>query len=100
MANRGTFKENTAAAQQHLARFEAEPLGHFINGENVASESGTTFENRSPVDGSLLGIVASGGAADVARAADAAEEAFGAWSAKNRKLSAPRSAAALINRIV
>jgi 5-carboxymethyl-2-hydroxymuconic-semialdehyde dehydrogenase len=80
MASTGTFKENTAAAQQHLARFAAEPLGHFINGEIVSSESGATFENRSPVDGSLLGIVASGSAADVARAADAAEEAFGAWS--------------------
>ena len=80
MVSTQTFEENTTAAKQHLARFAAEPLGHFINGENVASESGATFENRSPIDGSLLGTVASGSAADVARAANAADEAFEVWS--------------------
>ena len=63
-----TFEENSAAAELHLGRFAAEPLGHFINGEMVPSESGATFENRSPVDASLLGNIAAGDATDVDRA--------------------------------
>jgi 5-carboxymethyl-2-hydroxymuconic-semialdehyde dehydrogenase len=80
MASTHTSAENMAAAGEHLARFAAEPLGHFINGETVPGVSDSTFENRSPVDGSLLGQVAAGDADDIARAADAADEAFGVWS--------------------
>ena len=47
-----------ARADTHLARFRGEPLGHFIGGRPVAG-SGETFENRSPVDASLLGLVRS-----------------------------------------
>ncbi len=38
---------------------------HFINGEYVASASGKTFENRSPVDNSLIGQVHEAGEAEV-----------------------------------
>ena len=34
---------------------------NFINGEYVAAKSGKTFENRSPVDGSLVGMVSEAG---------------------------------------
>ena len=44
-----------ARADAALARFVAEPLGHFIGGRPVAG-TGEAFENRSPVDGRALGI--------------------------------------------
>ena len=36
---------------------------NFIGGEFVAAASGKTFENRSPVDARLLGLVSEAGAA-------------------------------------
>ena len=45
------------------------------------SASGATFDNCSPIDGSCLGAVAAGDAADIDRAATAAAEAFPAWRA-------------------
>jgi 5-carboxymethyl-2-hydroxymuconic-semialdehyde dehydrogenase len=75
-----TFDDNLAAAEEHLARFAAEPVQHLIAGEAIPSRSGETFENTSPIDGGRLGDVSSGDAADVDAAARAAAEAFGAWS--------------------
>lgn len=77
MAN--TYRENLAAAEQHLARFAAAPLEHLIGGETVPSRSGETFANTSPVDGAHLGDVAAGDAVDIDAAATAAREAFGTW---------------------
>jgi 5-carboxymethyl-2-hydroxymuconic-semialdehyde dehydrogenase len=65
-------------AEAALARFAAEPLGHWIGGRAVAGE-GEAFENRSPVDGRPLGIVHDATAAEVARACEAARDAFPAW---------------------
>jgi len=50
---------------------------HFINGEFVASASGARFENRNPVDGSLIGTVHEGGRAEVDAAVNAARAAMG-----------------------
>jgi len=80
MASTHTLEENLTAAEEHLARFAAEPLPHLINGELVPSVSGETFTNESPIDGSHLGDVSAGDAADIAAAATAAAEAFGVWS--------------------
>ncbi|MDJ0767361.1 MAG: 5-carboxymethyl-2-hydroxymuconate semialdehyde dehydrogenase [Ilumatobacter sp.] len=74
-----TYDDNLAVADEHLARFAAEPLPHLIAGEAVPSPSGETFENTSPIDGTRLGDVAAGDAADVDAAACAAAEAFDAW---------------------
>lgn len=52
---------------------------HFIGGRRVGSAE--RFENRSPVDGSLLAQVAAGGASEVDLAVDAAQRAFPAWAA-------------------
>ncbi|MGB1562608.1 MAG: 2-hydroxymuconic semialdehyde dehydrogenase [Sinimarinibacterium flocculans] len=53
---------------------------HFINGTFVASQDGKTFENRNPVDGSLIGKVAEGGRAEVDAAVKAAQAALkGPW---------------------
>jgi len=75
-----TFDENRDAAHRSLARFAADPLPHLIGGASVASTSGETFDNHSPIDGALLGAVAAGDAADVDAAAQAAHAAFRAWS--------------------
>ena len=52
---------------------------HFIGGRRVPSEE--RFEDRSPIDSSLLAEVARGGPAAVAMAVEAAQAAFPAWAA-------------------
>jgi len=53
---------------------------NFINGEFVASASGKTFENRNPVDDSLIGMVHEAGQAEVDAAVQAAKDAMqGPW---------------------
>ena len=78
-----TFEENRAAASALLARFADGPLLHLINGEPTPSVSGDTFDNHSPIDGALLGAVASGGPGDIDAAARAAAEAFRDWSGRS-----------------
>ncbi len=75
-----TLEENLEAARRYVARFAEEPLPHLIGGEPRPSVSGETFANASPIDGMHLGDVASGDAADVDAAAEAAAEAFAEWS--------------------
>ena len=53
---------------------------HFINGKYVASASGKQFENRCPVDNSLIGMVHEAGQAEVDSAVQAAKKALkGPW---------------------
>src|SRR3972149_1873253 len=55
---------------------------NFIGGEFVAAQSGKTFENRSPVDGRLLGRVSEAGEVEVDAAVTAARAALaGPWGA-------------------
>ena len=75
----GQLSENLAKSEAYLTRFRDDPLGHFIDGEARGSASGETFDNHTPVDNSLLGTVAAGGASDIDSAARAAEVAFPAW---------------------
>jgi aminomuconate-semialdehyde/2-hydroxymuconate-6-semialdehyde dehydrogenase len=64
----------------------------FVNGDYVAGH-GTPFENRSPVDGSLISVVHEASAADVDAAVRAARAAFtGPWGA----MSAPERSAHLV----
>ena len=79
MADNHTIEQNMAAAQASLSHFADAPLLHLINGERVASASGETFANQSPIDGMHLGDVASGDAADIDAAAKAAAAAFVDW---------------------
>ncbi len=54
---------------------------NFIDGEYRPGSSGSVYENRSPVDGSLVGMIHEADAADVEKAVDAAREALGGpWS--------------------
>ncbi|RAU19086.1 2-hydroxymuconic semialdehyde dehydrogenase [Nitrincola tibetensis] len=53
---------------------------HFINGAYVGSASGKTFENRCPVDNSLIGLVHEAGLDEVDQAVRAAKAALkGPW---------------------
>jgi aminomuconate-semialdehyde/2-hydroxymuconate-6-semialdehyde dehydrogenase len=53
---------------------------HFINGEFTKGETGKTWENRSPLDNSLIGLVHEGGQAAVDAAVRAAHDALhGDW---------------------
>jgi len=65
-----------------LAKQQVKQIFNFIDGEFVASRSGKMFENRSPVDGRLLGLVAEAGEAEVDGAVRAARAALrGPWGA-------------------
>ena len=75
-----SFDDNLAAAEQYLARFAGQTTDHLIGGHLTPSTSGATFDNVSPIDGMHLGTVAAGDAADIDMAAEAAREAFEAWS--------------------
>jgi len=79
-ASTHSFDDNLAAAERLLNRYKDDPLAHTIGTEHVMSASGDTFTNTSPIDGSHLGSVAAGDAADIDAAARVAAEAFGAWS--------------------
>jgi 5-carboxymethyl-2-hydroxymuconic-semialdehyde dehydrogenase len=70
---------NVAKAEQFVARFARDGVQHFIDGAARPSASGRTFETQSPIDDRVLASVASGNAADVAVAAEAAQRAFPTW---------------------
>jgi alpha-ketoglutaric semialdehyde dehydrogenase len=52
---------------------------HWIDDAEVASQSGATFEKRSPIDDRVVSTVARDAAADVARAVEVAAAAAEAW---------------------
>ncbi|MCP2246059.1 aldehyde dehydrogenase family protein [Lentzea aerocolonigenes] len=52
-----------------------------IGGESVPALDGRTTDDLNPYTGEVYAVVAAAGTADVARAVDAAEEAFAEWSA-------------------
>lgn len=70
---------NLAKARQYLKHFGYSTLGHFIDGEGVAGDSGAAFENRTPIDNSPINTVAAGGVDDIDRAARSACAAFPGW---------------------
>ncbi len=65
---------------------------HWIGGERVASAD--SFDDLSPIDGSVLGQVARGGQAEVDAAVSAAQEAFPGWA----KLG-PRGRGEILHRV-
>jgi aminomuconate-semialdehyde/2-hydroxymuconate-6-semialdehyde dehydrogenase len=55
-------------------------FAHFIRNRFIASSSGRQFEKRSPVDGSLVGMIPEGGAPEIDAAVEAAQAALqGPW---------------------
>jgi 5-carboxymethyl-2-hydroxymuconic-semialdehyde dehydrogenase len=75
------LEENRRKVKQLRATLAERDVCHIIGGERVGAVSGEVFANTSPVDGSVICQVAAGEAADVDRAAKAAQAAFPAWAA-------------------
>lgn len=65
---------------------------HWIGGKRVASES--TFDDVSPIDGTVIAQVSRGGQAEVDAAVAAANEAFPAWAAMS-----PKDRAVILNKV-
>ncbi len=78
------MQKNIEILSKYLPKLQENPILHLINGEQRTSVSGETFDNTTPIDGSFMGKIASGAAADIDAAAVAAHEAFKTW----RKYSA------------
>ena len=74
-----SLEDNVTDAGLELARFTERAALHLIDGEPPPSADGATFTHTSPVDGTALGEVAAGDAADVDAAAAAARAAFSGW---------------------
>ena len=65
---------------ENIAAVGVKSILNFIGGEFVPAKSGRTFENRSPVDGRLIGMVAEAGEPEVDAAVRAARAALdGPW---------------------
>ena len=62
-------------AEGFLKRFRDKPVAHLIDGKPDAG-NGQTFETHSPIDNSVIGKVARGGAAEIDKAAKSAMKAF------------------------
>ena len=73
------YADNQRKAEQYMARFRAENLGHIIGGEAVASSGDSVMQNRTPIDYSVLNTVSMGGDLEVNLAVDAASAAFSDW---------------------
>ena len=79
MSSSRSLDENRAIADEAINGYGSSPLLHLIGGEMRPSASLATFENYSPTDQRLLGVVAEGGPEEIALAAEAAASAFHDW---------------------
>ena len=79
------FKQNLKTLERLLPALQENGVSHLINGKQVSSVTGESFENSSPVDGTSLGQVASGSAEEIDSAAQAAQAAFLEWRAVHHK---------------
>ncbi len=79
------LKANIKKAGEYLKPISESGIRHLIDGEAVASISGATFDNASPIDNEIFCQVARGDKADIDRAAKAAAKAFPDWRAKPGK---------------
>ena len=73
------YAANQRKAEQYLARFREEPLGHLIGGNSIAGHGTETLANSTPIDGSILNTVSMGGESEVNLAVEAASAAFSDW---------------------
>jgi 5-carboxymethyl-2-hydroxymuconic-semialdehyde dehydrogenase len=74
------LQENIDKAERHLARFKEKGVLNRIGGEDIPAADNATFETISPIDLKPLAKVAHGRAADIDRAAKAAQAAFPQWA--------------------
>ncbi len=73
------LEQNLEKLSAYIQRYRVDGVLNQIGGQARAAMSGATFDNHSPVDGTLICQVAKGGAADIDAAAQAAKRAFPAW---------------------
>jgi 5-carboxymethyl-2-hydroxymuconic-semialdehyde dehydrogenase len=85
MAATGTLAENLDKVAVHRAKIAERGVKNIINGRHLDALSGKTYENGSPIDSSFICTVAYSDAADIDRAAQAAQDAFPAWAAMPAK---------------
>ncbi|MEM7440332.1 MAG: 5-carboxymethyl-2-hydroxymuconate semialdehyde dehydrogenase [Pseudomonadota bacterium] len=78
-----SLQANIEKADAYLHQFQNAPVPNQIGGRAVPAQSGQTFETISPVDLKPLAQVAKSDASDIDAAAQAADQAFGAWAAKS-----------------
>ncbi|KYH00910.1 5-carboxymethyl-2-hydroxymuconate semialdehyde dehydrogenase [Bradyrhizobium sp. DOA1] len=74
------LQENIDKAERHLARFKEKGVLNRIGGEDIPAADNATFETISPIDLKPLAKIAHGKAADIDRAAKAAQAAFPQWA--------------------
>ena len=74
-----TLAANRERAEACLRRFAGAVVPHFIAGAPALSQSGATFETLDPATNRRQCLVASGGPAEIERAAAAAAVAFKMW---------------------
>ena len=74
------LKPRLQALEKNLGSIQKTGITNLIDGKSAPALSGEVFENRSPVDESLISIVAKSDKADIDQAAKAARKAFIAWS--------------------
>ncbi len=82
------LEKNIQDVKKLLNSYKNETLPHYINGSKLLSKSNECFENISPIDNEITGLVASGGSEDINDACNAASVAFDEWkniSGKERK---------------
>lgn len=87
-ATTSTAEQNHAKVAALRQEFAARGIQNIIAGKHADAASGETFETLTPLDNSPIARVAASDAADVDRAARAAQDAFPAWRdmpAKERK---------------
>ena len=82
-----------ALALEAIAPFKAQPLGHFIAGQNVAGE-GQPFDILEPGTGQVLGQCCDASEAQLEAAVAAAREAFPGWVA-----TPPEERRRILNRV-
>ncbi|MGR5175791.1 5-carboxymethyl-2-hydroxymuconate semialdehyde dehydrogenase [Vibrio mediterranei] len=71
---------NLTKAEQYLAKYRSQTLGHYIGGAWTLGSAGETFENLSPTNNESLGKVIKGTEEDVNHACLAAQSAFSSWA--------------------
>lgn len=85
---------NLQKAKQFVEELASNQLCHFVDGRRTASIKEKTFDNHSPMDGSVLCKVASADREDIDHAADSATEGFRAW-----RDVAPRRRREILHRV-
>lgn len=73
------LENNLKKLHQYLEPFLKNGVKNIINGEIVDAQSGETFDNNTPLNGSFIGKVAKSDISDIDSAAKAAHEAFKTW---------------------